>query len=101
MTSKIGTDLLFPASRSTLELILQPRPPILRDQPDPSPLEKVENADFSAFSWEREEQGRFLPEDPVTLAAQGSGVAFMMFLATLSQGYDELALHKQECHCQW
>lgn len=62
---------------------------------------KAENADSSAFSSKREEQGRFLPGDPVTLAAEGSGVAFVMFLAMLSQGYDELALHKQECHRQW
>lgn len=27
----------------------------------PSPLGKAENSDFSAFWWEREEQGRFLP----------------------------------------
>lgn len=53
------------------------------------------------FFSEREEQGRFLPGDAVTLAAQGSGVAFVMILATLSQGCDELPLHKQERHHQW
>lgn len=44
------------------------------------------------FFWERVEQGRFLPGDAVTLAAQGSGVAFAVFLATLSQGSDDLSL---------
>lgn len=76
--------------------------PSLRSSPDPTALwGKAENADSSASSSKREEQGRFPPGLAVTLPAQGSGVAFMMLLATLSQGWDELALHKQECHRQW
>lgn len=76
--------------------------PSLRSSPDPTALwGKAENADSSAFSSKREEQGRFPLGLAVTLPAQGSGVAFMMLLATLSQGWDELALHKQECHRQW
>lgn len=104
MASQMGMEIyfFFHPARVYLELIPQPESPILREQPPPhSSLGKAENADSSAFSWEREELGRFLPGDPVTLAAQGSGVAFMMFLAMLSQGYDELALHKQKCHRQW
>lgn len=42
----------------------------LRSSSDPvAPWEKAENAYSSAFFSEREEQGRFLPGDAVTLAA--------------------------------